>query len=163
VLEKVKFVCSKCGQEFNSQEACKTHENLCISAYRLEVSISITLHGWVSAKPTVYTQASLYRTAITKGMVVNKELGVHKNMYCREEEDESEIMYFCSKIVDEKSSFKNELNVLKDKLIKFINAEIDETKEVFNSTETKDKLDRSIDNALNRFKETGNKNAGCVL
>ena len=158
MLEKVKFICSKCGQEFNSKEACKTHENLCVHAYQISINISITLYGYTS-KAKVYSEAHLYKVSIPSDRPLNKDIHMHKTMYCREDESETEIEYTCSKIVDETSSFRNELNTLKTKLVEFINSKIDETKEIFNSTETKDRLDKSINNALNRFKETGNKNA----
>ena len=80
-------------------------------------------------------------------------------MYCHDDDSETEIDYSCTKTVDTKSNFKEELNILKKRLVEFINKEIDQTKEIVNSPEIKDKLEKSIEKSLAKSKELGNKNA----
>lgn len=150
MLEKVKFVCSKCDWEFDSKESCETHEKWCVPCYHLSLNITLEATSSIEDKRKISVDVVVGKTCYTKEVFEKKTIKINKSIYTVEESCSTNLdtVYHISKTVLRTVNLKDEINALRDRLITFIKSDIDKDRDALESEETQKDIDNRINIAI---------------
>ena len=150
MLEKVKFVCSKCGFEFDSKESCETHEKWCVPCYHLALNITLKATDSIEDKRKISVDVIVRETCYTKEGFEKKTIKIDKSIYIAEESCSTNLstVYHISKTVLRTVNLKDEINALRDRLITFIKSDLNKDRDALESEETQKDIDNRINIAI---------------
>jgi hypothetical protein len=142
---------------FQREADCERHEIECTPVYTLSVRLSINVNEQINAPNRLYTEANVNVISCLYTTEINNDNKFTKTVYAEDGDDQVEIEYEVSKIVPLETDVKEELAVMKSKLLSSIKEEINTVKTLVESPEVSDKLDKSIERSIKLFNGSRNK------